>query len=590
MLKLKSHNNKILFKKFVTFDRIPHSYPQCESIYLKLIHLRSKLLHTSYQLKLDLFVLDSQIPTESKPDTTRVSQTESTFDENLKTFKRELSTMYVQILDSDRGSLDMRIALLLHHLVDLALYEKTGNYYLFDKEAGIWKESDLYLNRLIFELTNFLLDITNEKREKSVRLTALVEMNLKKMAAIIPNFDSRYLVLSNGDFVLDRKKAQVLTNDSSYTTILKTDLVYNPNASCPFFQEFLVSIFQSDYDTIRFVQEWFGYVLLSSHKANLFLIGYGSGANGKSLLFNLLAKLLGVQNVSSANLNAFSSSFGLEVMQNKPFNLSTESDINKFETATLKAITAGEPVVVNRKGLKEITVVLDTKLTFLVNTLPSMIDSSYGIERRMLLLPFNKTFHKDEQDTMLFEKLEKELSGIFNWALEGAQRVLDNDYAIFESPAMIKVKEDYFNQSNPLKLFIKETVEYASNGKVDLNTLFSLYGEFLEQKDWIDGTASTNRNFAKQLSEALQREGIRVEKRKSNGKTIFNGIKLVHSRVTPFANDEKNISTLGTVDTEKKEEVKYVNTETKSNISKGNFGNHLDEYHQPVRFKKKWQK
>src|SRR5699024_9244345 len=106
-------------------------------------------------------------------------------------------------------------------------------------------------------------------------------------------------------------------------------------------------------ETIDFIQEWFGYTLSTSHKANAFLIGVGAGANGKSTLFDVLAQLVGIQNVASATLSNFNHQFGFEPLIGKKLNLATESDVDAFKTGNLKAITAGEDISINRKNRME---------------------------------------------------------------------------------------------------------------------------------------------------------------------------------------------------------------------------------------------
>ena len=53
------------------------------------------------------------------------------------------------------------------------------------------------------------------------------------------------------------------------------------------------------------------------------------------------------------------------------------------------------------------------------------------------------TFSKDEVDANLENKLSLELSGIFNWAIEGYNRLRENDFKLPNVSSMTTAKEEY---------------------------------------------------------------------------------------------------------------------------------------------------
>ncbi|WP_257643331.1 phage/plasmid primase, P4 family, partial [Staphylococcus haemolyticus] len=169
-----------------------------------------------------------------------------------------------------------------------------------------------------------------------------------------------------------------------------------------------------DKDDIEFVQEWFGYVLSNTFKANAFLLVYSQGGEGKSTLFGLLEQLVGVANTTAIPLSNFNRDFGLEPLLNKKLNLATESSNTEFSTDKLKAITASEKITIDRKNLKEIETHVPVKLTFLMNDLPVIKDKSHGLQRRIIILPMTKPIPKSFQNKNLSQQLHQELPGILN--------------------------------------------------------------------------------------------------------------------------------------------------------------------------------
>jgi len=64
-------------------------------------------------------------------------------------------------------------------------------------------------------------------------------------------------------------------------------------------------------------------------------------------------------------------------------------------------------------------------------------------------------------DVELTEKLMAELSGIFNWALEGYKRLGGQKFIFSESPAMFRSKKQYQQQSNSVLDFIDRCLKVS---------------------------------------------------------------------------------------------------------------------------------
>jgi putative DNA primase/helicase len=66
------------------------------------------------------------------------------------------------------------------------------------------------------------------------------------------------------------------------------------------------------------------------------------------------------------------------------------------------------------------------KLIFNCNELPKDVEHTNAYFRRFLIIPFDVTIPPHEQDKNLHTKIiENELSGVFNWVLEGLNRLLE---------------------------------------------------------------------------------------------------------------------------------------------------------------------
>lgn len=394
---------------------------------------------------------------------------------------------------------------------------------VYNIDKGYWEDASQPLHRLIIEIAH--ASGANTEDSWTVHIEKSILDILKRKVRLIDstNFNKTYFPLGNCS--LNSNTGKLVEHSPDHLATLGSSINYIEGAGCPVFKRFLKELFE-DADTIDFIQEWFGYTLSNSNKANAFMIGVGSGANGKSTLFDVLAQLVGIQNVASAPLSNFNSEFGLEPLIGRKLNLATESDVDAFKTGKLKALTAGEDISVNRKNKQEITITLPTKLVFLMNELPLLSDGSFGYARRLFILPFEKTFLAHEQDKDLPKKLNDELEGILLWSLEGLNRLLKNNYNFTVSSAMKSEKDKYFGVGNPVARFIEECVTAQPGNVLDSRDLLNAYniwmmGEGLPFK----GTDSPQK-FWGLFKEAMDVELIEYIRGKSNGRTVVRDIAM----------------------------------------------------------------
>ncbi|HLR65532.1 MAG TPA: phage/plasmid primase, P4 family [Virgibacillus sp.] len=394
---------------------------------------------------------------------------------------------------------------------------------VYNKEKGYWEDATQPLHRLIIEIAHAAGE--NIEDSWTVHIEKSIVEILKRKVVFIesPNFNKDHFPL--GNYTLNSTTGELVPHASSHLATFGSSVDCQPNTDCSVFQQFLTTLFH-DVKTIEFVQEWFGYTLSTSHKANAFLIGVGSGANGKSTLFDVLVRLVGIENVASAPLSNFNSDFGLEPLVGKKLNLATESDVDAFKTGKLKALTAGEDISINRKNKMEITTKLPAKLVFLVNELPLLTDDSFGFERRLLILPFDKTFLPHEQDKDLPKKLNAELEGILSWALEGLKRLIENNYNFTVSSTMQNAKDKYFGVGNPVEKFVEECVIAEPSNVMDARDLLNAYSIWMTNNDFPFKGTDTPQKFWKSFKEVMDVKLIEFTRGKSNGKTVVRDIAL----------------------------------------------------------------
>jgi putative DNA primase/helicase len=122
-------------------------------------------------------------------------------------------------------------------------------------------------------------------------------------------------------------------------------------------------------------------------------------------------------------------------------------------------------------------------------------------------MPFNETIPENEQDSELADKIIKsELSGVFNWILDGLNRLLKQK-KFTDSDTVRKMNKDFREQSDSVQMFLSDNnYQKSADDYVSLKELFNEYKQFCLD----DGFRFLNKtNFSKRL----ESNGIQVETR-----------------------------------------------------------------------------
>lgn len=326
-----------------------------------------------------------------------------------------------------------------------------------------------------------------------------------------PPKEAVYINLKNGTFEVTTKGTKLRQFDRGDFLTYQLPFEYNPEAKAPLFQTYLNKVLP-DKERQNVLAEFLGFVFMkqggNTLKEEKALILYGTGANGKSVFFEIVNALLGIENVSSYSLQSLTDTSGYyrAMIANKLVNYASEINGN-LETSIFKQLVSGEPVEARLPYGRPMQIKQYSKLIFNCNELPKEVEHTTAYFRRFLIIPFDVTIPEHEQDKQLHTKIiENELSGVFNWVLEGLNRLLEQKrFSICE--AAKQAVEQYKTQSDSVKLFFEENgYQQSPTNYILIKELYTLYRTFCLE----DGFKPVNKtNFIKRV----QGNGITVEKK-----------------------------------------------------------------------------
>ena len=309
--------------------------------------------------------------------------------------------------------------------------------------------------------------------------------------------------LKNGTFDITPDGTKMRPFDPVDFITYQLPFDYNPDAKAPIFEAYLNRVLP-DKQRQKVLAEYIGFVFIkngnSSLKEEKTLLLYGSGANGKSVFFEVVNALLGEENVSSYSLQSITNDTGYfrAKLANKLVNYASEIN-GKLETSLFKAMVSGEPVEARLPYGEPFLLKQYAKLIFNCNDLPKEVEHTDAFFRRFLIIPFDVTIPVAEQDKQLHIKIiRNELSGVFNWVLDGLNRLL-RQKSFSDCEAINQALEQYKKQSDIVQQFIDEKEYHNSSSSYKLiKDLYPDYRTFCSE----DGFAPLNKsNFIKRLKQ-----------------------------------------------------------------------------------------
>jgi putative DNA primase/helicase len=392
--------------------------------------------------------------------------------------------------------------------------------------CGVWKRSeDAQIKARIRR------KIAMREEALGCLTSALVEDVYKQLGLILltpPEFhfnrETMILNFTNGTLDLNEGVSLGSHRRELYQNI-QFPYDFNRDSHCPNWNLFL-EMLEFDLDTLSKLQEWAGYCLLpmvqGSLQKSLFFIG--EGANGKSVFLETLAAVL--DNVSHLELSELFDRFKIAELECKLANICTDVETSKVMDARFKKIVAGEPQSAERKFKDPFEFQPFAKILFSANDFIPTKDRTHGYYRRFDILKFNRIFKTEEQKPELLQELKDEVPGIFNWALEGLERLSQQNWIMTKSAYMEDCHKEFKRATNPLQLFIEEECILEGNATVVSNVFRSSYKQYCEDNGY---KVLSDSNLGKEL----KRHGINKSRiRSEEGRIIlYEGIQLLSGSV-----------------------------------------------------------
>lgn len=295
--------------------------------------------------------------------------------------------------------------------------------------------------------------------------------------------DCTYLNLKNGTLKISLDGIEFLDFNAKHHLDYQLDFDYGNKAVNEKLQLFLDQVLP-DKDTQKTLQQALGYLLTSSIKLETAIFLYGTGSNGKSVIFEILTHLFSQKLVTHYSLESLvSSSYHRANINSKLINYASDISIKKMNASVFKQLVSGEPLEVRQIYKEPFIMKKYAKLIFNINKIDdAQVESTYGFFRRFTFIPFEQTVKPEQQDKMLHKNILEDKAGVLNWILDGTQEVLSTK-SIFLSENSTNFLEKFKRESNIAQRFVDEMeLKKSTKEIIEFQTLYETFIDYCKKE------------------------------------------------------------------------------------------------------------
>lgn len=390
-----------------------------------------------------------------------------------------------------------------HYLMEKANIVNLYNE-LYIYQDGVYVNGNTFIER---EMINHISRLTNSQRTEVLKYLKLIAPRIEASSEYYIAFNNGIYDLA-GDSMMQFSEAFVITN--------KIPWDYNPDAYSEIADRTLNKLACNDSSIRAVLEECIGYCFFRRNELRKSFMLLGEKKNGKSTFLEMLKNVIGKDNCSALDLKEIGDRFRTAQIFGKLVNIGDDIDSQYIENVgTFKKVVSGNGITIENKGQDPIEIEPYCKFIFSANDIPRMKDRSGAVLDRLIFIPFNAVFSKEDPDfdPYIIDKLRTREAAeyLIKIGIEGLKRVLEKRE--FTVPEQSKTELQEFNErNNPILLFIKELNEEDVVGKI-VNDVYLQYSEWCIDNGF---QAVSNIEFGKTIRKTFDFE---TQPKKIDGKS-----------------------------------------------------------------------
>jgi P4 family phage/plasmid primase-like protien len=313
---------------------------------------------------------------------------------------------------------------------------------------------------------------------------------LKGSRLEIGSFKKRNTVMHLANCMLElQKDGSVIRKNFSpdYRSRNASPISYDPNAQCPEFKKRILGHL-SESDRLA-LQKYSGQCFLGYNLTQTILILWGVAGASKGAFVRILKGLIGESNVGQLRTNQLEGRFEISRYAKRTLLVGPDvkPDFLSCDGAMiLKGLIGGDTFDIeykNSNGAESTAGVWNAAATANSSLKLQLNDDEDAWRRRLVIVYYNTPFVGDRDPEIEEKLLRDEGSGILNWAIEGAKKLIADGIFNLSEEQKSRV-ENMINESRSLGLFLNEEMYRAESSDLTTNEVVDRYYQFCSQHEW----------------------------------------------------------------------------------------------------------
>ncbi|MFC8248267.1 DNA primase family protein [Streptomyces chartreusis] len=444
---------------------------------------------------------------------------------------------------TDRGNAKLFVKLYANdyrHVPGIGWYRwDTTRWQIDEDDTVLWAAGDLAENIASTDPRGlFTSRALQQHRRRALSTTGMNAMLNQAKAApgMVLNaslLDADPYALCTPEGIVDLRTSLLKAPDPDRDFHSRSTTVSPQQVPTPRWDRFLTDTFGDDAEgreMITFLQLLLGYSITGDVGAQVLPFLFGSGKNGKSVLLDVLMKLLG--DYADAAPPGFLMARPYEGHPTDLAELHGRRVIvcsevkhgDKFDEARVKLLTGGDRIKARRMRQDFFSFQPTHKLWLLGNHRPEVGTGGFAFWRRMRLIPFERVVSDDRKiDNLADILVTEEGAGILGWLIKGARRYLAGSRDL-TGPERVRIATTaYAETEDHTGRFYEECCIFGADHRAEQARLYSVYKRWCQNEG---ASAMSSRAFAARTRELLGVASPR-QMMASNQRKYYPGIGLL---------------------------------------------------------------
>ncbi|MFE5512145.1 phage/plasmid primase, P4 family [Streptomyces sp. NPDC056529] len=421
---------------------------------------------------------------------------------------------------SDRGNAKLFARLYSHdyrHVPGLGWYRwDTTRWQIDEDDTVLWAAGDLAENIAVTDPRGVYTDTAMRQHRRRALSTGGMNAMLTQaksapgMVLNAASLDADPYALCTPAGIVDLRTGAVRPAASDKDFHSRSTSVSPRAMPTPRWLRFLTDTFGEDAqgaEMIDFLQVLLGYSITGDVGGQVMPFLFGSGKNGKSVLLDVLLKLLG--DYADAAPPGFLMARPYEGHPTDLAELHGRRVIvcsevkpgDRFDEARVKLLTGGDRIKARRMRQDFFSFEPTHKLWLLGNHRPEVNTGGFAFWRRIRLLPFERVVSDDRKIDNLADLLvTEEGPGILNWLIDGSRRYLAGDRDL-TGPERVRIATTaYAETEDHTGRFFEECCLLNPDHRAEQASLYAAYRSWCQNEG---APAISSRAFAARARELV---------------------------------------------------------------------------------------